>query len=206
MGKYGVGIPGSHQTGPIVSKYGIRIGDKDSSLEIVNSAGKLIQGSGVAVVSQTLNLVTIGAAGTYVGDILLPAGHLIHNISVVAAALCNAGTSAVLDIGDYTNAATPVVIDADGFFAAINLKATDLLATEGIDFYRTGGKQGVYLPYTTNGQNAASHVNKLYSASARRIRASAVTAGTTATTGSTLITVVYSVPELITDVAFTAAE
>ena len=191
--------PGKHHKGPIRSEKGFGVGTKDSNSDVIDESGNIISKNGTKMVmtSQTIKLSTVGAAGTYAADILLPAGHIIHNISVVAVALSNAGTSSTLDIGDYSNAATPVAIDADGFFAAINLKATDLLAGEGIDFYRTGGKQGAYLPYTTNGQNAASHVNKLYSADARRIRASCTTVGTAATTGETLITVLYSVPEFI---------
>jgi len=206
MGRYGPGLPGVHDTGPVVSKNGFRIGDADSSVEVVDSSGNLVQ-SGVRMVStsETIQLSTVGAAGTYSNDVVLPAHAIIENIIVHAVELCDAGTSAALDVGDYTNASPPVAIDADGYFAAVNLKATDLLAGESIDFYRTGGKQGVYLPYTTNGQNAASHVNKRYSDTARRIRASAVTSGTTATEGITLITVQYSVPEFKTDQTFVAA-
>ena len=192
--------PGKHNKGPIRSEKGFGIGTKDSNSDVIDESGNIISKNGTKMVmtSQTIKLSTVGAAGTYAADILLPAGHIIHNISVVAVALCNAGTSAALDIGDYNNAATPIAIDADGFFDGIDLKANDLLVGEGIDFYRTGGKHGDYLPYTDDGQNAASHVNALYSATARRIRASCTTVGTS-TTGETLITVLYSVPEFITN-------
>ena len=39
MGKYGPGIPGTHQTGPIVSEYGFRVGDKKASTEVITQDG-----------------------------------------------------------------------------------------------------------------------------------------------------------------------
>lgn len=204
MGKYGSGLPGVHETGPVVSENGFRVGDKDSSVVNIDSSGNLYQ-AGVMLTdtaatlnktksfSETIEFETIGAAGVYTGDISLPAGALIENIIITAIALCNAGTSALMDVGDFSDATT--AIDANGFFSAINLKATDLLADESIDFYRTGGKEGAYLPYTTDGQNAASHITNRYYADARIIRGVVTTVGTDSTTGKTLMTVVYSVPE-----------
>ena len=144
--------------------------------------------------SETVVFDSIGAAGTYTGDVSLPAHAIIENIIVHNVQKCNAGTSALLEIGDYSNATT--AIDADGFFDDIDVK-TALDAGESVDFYRTGGKQGAYLPYTTNGQNAASKVNKRYSAAARIIRGALTTVGTASTEGKQLMTVVYSVPDSV---------
>lgn len=207
--------PGVHQTGPIVSAQGFKVGNKASSVDLADSSGNLYHG-GVLLTdtaatlnktksfAETVTFDTIGAAGVYTGDVDLPAGAMIENIIVHAVALTNAGTSAVMDVGDFTTASPPVAIDANGFFAAIDLKATDLLADESIDFYRTGGKQGAYLTYTTNGQNAASHVTDRYSATARKIRGVVTTVGTASTTGKVLMTVVYSVPGAVS-ASFVAA-
>ncbi len=192
---------GSHKTGPIVSKNGFKVGSKASNTEVIDSSGNVVADVTGDVFLGDVKLVSTSqtvkfaprAAGTWTGDILVPARAVIENIIVHVVALVNAATSAAMDVGDYTTAATPVAIDANGFFAAIDLKATDLLAGESIDFYRTGGKQGVYLPYTTNAQNAASHINARVSAVDRYIRGSIGTVGA-ATTGDVLMTVVYSVP------------
>jgi len=39
MGKYGIGKPGVHDTGPVVSEAGFRVGDKLSSTEVIDSDG-----------------------------------------------------------------------------------------------------------------------------------------------------------------------
>ena len=39
MGKYGIGKPGVHDTGPVVSEAGFRVGDKLSSVEVIDSDG-----------------------------------------------------------------------------------------------------------------------------------------------------------------------
>jgi hypothetical protein len=187
--------PGSHQKGPIVSDQGFKVGTKDSNTNVVDSSGYLYNAgtklSDVGVFSETIVFDSIGAAGTYTGDITLPAGHMIENIIVHNVTACNAGTSAVLEVGDYSDATT--AIDADGFFNDIDVK-TALAAGESVDFYRTAAKQGAYLPYTTDGQNAASKVNKRYSATARIIRGKITTVGTASTTGKQLMTVIYTVP------------
>jgi hypothetical protein len=188
---------GSHKTGPIVSKNGFKVGTKASNVEVIDDAGNVVGDVYAGTNKMVTNSQTVAfaprAAGTWTGDILVPARAVIENIIVHSVALVNAATSAAMDVGDYTTAATPVAIDANGFFAAIDLKATDLLAGESIDFYRTGGKEGVYLPYTTDGQNAASHINARVSAVDRYIRGSIATVGA-ATTGDILMTVVYSIP------------
>ena len=40
MGKYGDGLPGVHNTGPVVSEEGFRVGNKDSSTEVIDSEGR----------------------------------------------------------------------------------------------------------------------------------------------------------------------
>jgi hypothetical protein len=74
--------------------------------------------------------------------------------------------------------------DPDGYFTAVNLKATDLLAGESISFALAGGKAGAYI--------ANSQVSPRYSAAARTITGSVTTVGTTATTGRTRMIVLYT--------------
>lgn len=126
-------------------------------------------------------------AGTYVFDTLLPANTAILNIIVHAEALWAAATSALLEVGLFSSAASPVADDADGFFTAVNLKATDLLAGETLSLLGAGqgGKAGAY----NAGVN--THWNQLYATTERILRASVVSVGA-GTTGRTNVTVVFA--------------
>mgnify|MGYP006969344694 CR=1 FL=1 len=121
-----------------------------------------------------------GAAGTYTGTVKIPAYAIIHDIQVHAVALWNAGTSAALDVGDDD--------DADGFFDAVNLKATDLTAGQSLSFAQPGGKEGAYVTSPA----AGAHVTNRLSSSDRTITATVTTVGTAATTGETWISVAYA--------------
>lgn len=118
-------------------------------------------------------LITETGGATYNLDFLIPAGATIVWLSVYATALWTAGTSATLEVGDYSTAATPVEIDANGFFANVNLKATDLLAGESLTLLGggQGGKAGAYSAGTN------THWTNLYSATARILRFSVVSSG-----------------------------
>jgi len=134
-------------------------------------------------------------AGTYNYDVFVPAGALILDIIVHNEVLWAAGTSAAMNVGDYASAANtngdaPVIgsaIDADGFFAAINLKATDLLAGESVNFTQSGGKAGAY----NIGTN--THWGERFSLVDRWIRFSAASVGA-GTTGRTACAVVMAMP------------
>lgn len=133
---------------------------------------------GTAIVKE-LTFQEVGAAGTYTGSVTLPAGSTLIDIIVHNTALWTAGTSALMDVGD--------VADPNGYFAGIDLKATDLLATESVSFDNAGGKAGADI--------ANSQVNRRYLATERVISGVITTVGTTATTGRTRMTVVYSCPQ-----------
>jgi hypothetical protein len=120
---------------------------------------------------------TENGAGTYTGSISLPAGATVHDIVVNGVALWAAGTSATMIVGDAT--------DDDGFYTAVNLKATDLLAGESLSFALAGGKAGAYI--------ANSQVSPRYAAAARTITAKVTSVGA-GTTGRTRVTVLYSKP------------
>lgn len=128
-------------------------------------------------------------AGTYSASVTLPAGATLIDVIVTNVALWTATTSATLDVGDTT--------DPNGFFAAFDLKATDLLAGESVSFAHAGGKAGAYI--------TATHANGRYSAAARNIVASVVTVGAAGDAGRTRVTVVYSAPQAANIVAATKA-
>lgn len=127
-------------------------------------------------------LFTEAGAGTYTGTVALPAGAVVIDIIVHAIALWAAATSAALIVGD--------AADDNGFFASTDLKATDLLAAESISFAQTGAKEGADL----DDPAAGAHVRRRYLATARNIIGKVVSVGA-GTTGRTLMTVVYAVPE-----------
>lgn len=134
--------------------------------------------SGTPVVGQRITLTEAGAAGVYTGSVTVPAGAVIEDILVNGVALWTAGTSATLKVGD--------VADDDGYYTAVNLKATDLLAGESISFALAGGKAGAYI--------ANSQVSPRYSSPARVVSAIVTTVGTVASTGATVVDVLYSLP------------
>jgi len=156
------------------------------ALEAASGDGSIIEalrlpdavgGSGVLVEE-----VTFAEDGdtTYTGAITIPAGATLIDIIVDGTALWDDGTSASLEVGDAD--------DADGYFTAVDLKATDLLADQTINFDKTGGVEGAYLAGT------ATHWTNRYSATARVITGTVVTGGQDGTTGRTRMLVVYALP------------
>ena len=131
-------------------------------------------------------LFTEEGAGVYTGSITLPAGSRIIDIGVEAMALWDAVTSASMVVGD---AAT-----ADGFFAATDVKATDLLVGETNNIEHPGGKAGAYI---------ASEQRVLYSVTARVITGTITSVGA-GTAGRTRMYVCYATP-VTTAASFVAA-
>lgn len=136
--------------------------------------------NGSKIYEQSVLFAEAGA-GTYTGTVALPAGAVIQDVIVHAIALWAAATSAAMIVGD--------VDDPNGFFDAVDLKATDLLAGESINFTQTGGKEGADL----DDPAAGAHVRRRYLATARSVTGKIVSTGA-GTTGRTLMTVVYAVP------------
>lgn len=124
-------------------------------------------------------------AGTYDFDVLLPENALITGIFVYAEALWDAATSASMEVGDY-NVDGTTARDADGFFTAIDLKATDLTLDQSVSLLGAGagGVAGAY----NSGTN--THWDKLWSATARILRFRAVSVGA-GTAGRTRVAVTY---------------
>lgn len=120
-------------------------------------------------------------AGTYTADFVLPAGSTLVDIIIEGEALWTAATSASLEIGDSA--------DPDGYWTAVDLKATDLLAGESLSLasnqLRGSTEIGAYGTVGTSTQ-----LNRRYSASERTITATVVSVGA-GTAGRTRITVLY---------------
>ena len=137
---------------------------------------RILTSLGGVVKTEELVLVAAGlAAGVYTASIDVPAGSIIVDIIVNGVALWNNGTSATLKVGDAT--------DDDGYYTAVDLKATDLLAGESISFSEAGGKAGAYI--------ANSQVSPRYSASDRVVSAIITTVGSVPTTGSPRVSGVW---------------
>lgn len=130
----------------------------------------------VRAVERTFTETT--GAGTYTASVALPAGATLLDIIVNGVALWTAASAATLIVGDGT--------DPDGYFTAVNLKATDLLAGESISLESAGGKAGAYV--------ANSQVSPRYSAAARSIIGVVTTTGASGSAGRTRMTVVYAAP------------
>ena len=129
----------------------------------------------------------LGVAGTLTKDIILPAYSLLIDVYVHNAVLWTQGTSAALDVGLFDE--DGVAIDADYYFSALNLKATDLLADESVSFGFAGGDNGVGLATST-------HVLKRFSTAPRILRSVVTTAGTASLVGKTFVFAEYAVCEL----------
>lgn len=118
-----------------------------------------------------------GIAGVFtMVPVAIPAGATILDIRVHAIDLWNAGTSAALIVGD--------TADPNGFYDAVDLKATDLLAEEELNF-ADSLEIGVYL--TAQKRDA-------FRAAATNVTAEITLVGTAATTGKLRIIVIYANP------------
>lgn len=140
-------------------------------------SGGVVNGPAQLIIEEFTITETTGA-GTYTGSVTVPAGSWIHDIKIISTALWTATTSAAMIVGD--------VADPNGWFDAIDLKATDLLVGEELNFVQTGGKEGAYLSTTTGKRSAA------YSASARVVSAEVTTVGAAGNAGRTRVQVIYT--------------
>lgn len=139
-----------------------------------------IPAAGYLVVVAEVTFTETTGAGTYTGSVTVPAGSTILDIQVRSTALWTATTTALMDVGD--------AADPNGWYAAIDLKATDLLVGEVIRFESTGGKEGAYLV------TATGKLEKSYNAAAVVISGIVVTVGAAGNAGRTRMIVVYATP------------
>ena len=145
------------------------------------------------VLFEEVTFTEAGAAGVYTGSVTVPGNSWLLDIKVWNDVYWTAGTSANLIVGD--------AADPNGWFDAIDLKTTDIVAganAEVIDFNNPGGTEGAYL-VTATGERA-----EMYSASARVITGEVTTVGTTATAGRTRMVVIYTDPTTPTAATYVA--
>jgi len=114
-----------------------------------------------------------------IGKLSVPANSYILDVQVHGVALWVSGAAVSMIVGDSD--------DDNGFHAATNLKATDLLAGEANTMEHPGGLAGAY---------TASEQRKFYSSSARTVIAdiTITTHGTAASAGETRVLVLYCCP------------
>jgi hypothetical protein len=133
------------------------------------------------VVTKYGTITETAGAGTYTLSFSLPAGATLLDLGASGVALWTNAGAVVLKAGD---------TDDDGYFTAVDLKATDLLAGEEISIAggagTAGGKEGAYI--------AGSQVNARYSASARTISFIVSAASTGGGAGRTRCWVRYIAP------------
>lgn len=117
-------------------------------------------------------------SGVYTGTVIVPANSWLIDIKIWNAVYWdNAGTAAMI-VGDG--------VDPNGWYDAIDLKATDIVPNEVIDFENPGGKVGAYIVVAT-GQRST-----MYSALERVVTGEITTSSTGGTAGRTRMLVLYT--------------
>jgi hypothetical protein len=146
----------------------------------VLSGGVVVQPGQVRFQEVTVTETT--GAGVYTASVDVPAGAYLVDVIVHGVALWDTTTSATGKVGD--------VADDDGIFVGIDLKATDLLAGEGLSAAgvagSAGGKAGADL--------ANSQWNRRYLATARVISLIITSVGAAGSAGRTRLSVIYTDP------------
>lgn len=143
-------------------------------------------------ISKTVTFTEDATSVTHTGSVTIPAGATLHDILITSSVLWT-DSSASLDVGDAD--------DADGWFAGVNLAATDLLVGEELRMSDAttgwGGKNGVYLVAATGrrGQATASKAATRYVTAGTVVGVVSVTTPS-GTAGRTFMTVTYSVPSV----------
>lgn len=145
----------------------------------------LLQGAQQAqglVVAKEVTVTETTGAGTYTGSITVPAGGYLLDVIVHAVAVWDTTTSATGKVGD--------AADDDGIFTDIDLKATELIAAEGISAAGVAGSAGG----VAGADLANSQWNRRYLATERVISLIVISVGAAGTLGRTRMTVVYVLP------------
>ena len=130
------------------------------------------------ILTQEITFIETSGAGVYTGSVTVPAESWLLDIKIWNAAYwTNAGTAAMI-VGDG--------VDPNGWYDAIDLKATDIVPNEVIDFNNPGGQEGAYL-VTATGQRST-----MYSTLARVVTGEITTSSTGGTAGRTRMLVIYT--------------
>lgn len=157
-----------------------------------NYAGVPAAGEG-AVISKTVTFTENATNTLHTGTVTIPAGATIHDIKIATTVLWAATGAVTLNVGDS--------FDSDGYFAAFNLKAADLLVGEVLSINNSenwGGKQGAYLVAATGRKgNVQTGNSGVYYGVADSV-IGVISVGTPASTaGRTFMTVTYSVGTVV---------
>jgi hypothetical protein len=132
--------------------------------------------------AQEITFTETSGAGTYTGSVTLPAGSTLQEVIVHGVALWDNTGTATMKVGD--------VVDDDGIFIGIDLKATDLLAAEGISASGVAGSAGA----KAGADLANSQWNRRYLSTERIISGIITTSSTGGTAGRTRMTVMWTEP------------
>lgn len=148
--------------------------------------------TGYIMVTDGISFTEDGSGTSYTGTVEIPAGAFLNNIQFVTTVLWD-GTSASLDIGDDD--------DANGWFAGVNVKATDLAVGEVLDITNAenwGGKQGVYLVAASGrkGRVTAGVDSGVYYGAASEVIFLVTPGAADGSAGRSFGLVTYSVPTL----------
>jgi hypothetical protein len=128
--------------------------------------------------AEEITFTETSGSGVYTGSVTVPAESWLLDIKIWNAAYwTNSGTAAMI-VGDG--------VDPNGWYDAIDLKATDIVPNEVIDFNNPGGQEGAYL-VTATGQRST-----MYSTLARVVTGEITTSSTGGTAGRTRMLVVYT--------------
>ncbi len=146
--KYG-GVPGSHQTGPLASKYGFRVGTKESNTEVIDNEGKYNS----ALLAESLadydviigGSVTVSGSGTV--TVIDAASENYDVIFLVRVTTGITGTLGDTEFGFVTND------DAFGKLAVTALGATQIFTGK-----TTGGNNVTIVHDGAPGAGAISYV------------------------------------------------
>lgn len=191
-------------SGDIIVKSGGEIEVESGGFVDIESGGELrLAGTQITATAAEVNqldasVATIGApkiagvsftedgSGTsYTGAVALPAGSLLLDIYVFSTVLWD-GTSASAIVGDDT--------DPNGFFDAVNLKATNLLVGEILQMSNSeywGGLEGAYLTAATGTRTA------YYYAAADNITMVVTPGAADGSAGRSFMYVHYATPVLV---------
>jgi len=145
------------------------------------------------VISQEVTFTeATNTGGTYTASVTVPPLSWIIDIRVYGQAVWTSATSAALIVGDG--------VDPDGWYAATNVKATDLLANEVLTFDSAGGKSGAY-------HVVATGLRKTMWSLLERVITGTITTVTTvgSTAGRTRMLVLYTTPVDPIPATFTAS-
>ena len=148
---------------------------------------------GAGVVTERISFTEDGST-TLTGTVELPAGARLIDILISITVLFDDSGAVTMDVGDDD--------DANGWFAAINMKATDLVVGELLSIMHGdlwGGKEGAYLVAATGrrGRTTAGVDSGTYYGAASEVIGVITTANQDGTAGRAFMDVIYSVPTAV---------